>query len=237
VASSKPVAQAPAESQPTPIVLPATAAKKVVLPVSAIPDELKSKVSIAAQHVRANRLADALTLYSEVLDAKPDLFTVSVERGKLYQQMKDHSKAIADFGSAVENCPTHFEAYFRRCVSRYDTGSFPQAITDCAKAIELNPDSAEYYYYRGMAYTALKTWDKAATDLSAATERKNEQAEAHLQLARVYAEMDQLIPALREYTLALQQRPGYSEAYKGRSSVKALLGDAVGSQEDLRKVN
>jgi tetratricopeptide (TPR) repeat protein len=228
VTASKPV---PVEAPPATPAPP----KKISLPVSEIPADLKSKVSIAAQHVRARQLAEALTLYNEILGTKPDLFTILVERGKVYQEMKDHTKAVDDFGSAIKNNGNHYEAYFHRCVSYHDTGAFVEAVADCSKAIELNPDAFEYYYYRGLAYTSLRTWDKAAADLAAATSRNNEQPAAHLQLARVYAETDQLIPALREYTVALQQRPGYPEAYKGRSAIKAALGDAIGSKEDLTK--
>jgi hypothetical protein len=49
--------------------------------------------------------------------------------------------------------------------------------------------------------------------------------------------MDQLIGSLREYTVAIQKRPGFAEAYKGRSLVKAALGDTVGSQDDLSKIS
>ena len=48
-------------------------------PTIDIPDELKSKVSIASQHVRANQAAEALALYTEVLTDRPDLFTISLE--------------------------------------------------------------------------------------------------------------------------------------------------------------
>ena len=129
----------------------------------------------------------------------------------------------------------YFGAYFRRCIVHYESGDSTRAVADCSKAIEINPTTAEYYYYRGLAYAALRTWDKAAADLSAANERNNDNADAHLQLARIYLQTDQLIGSLREYTVALQKRPGYSEAYKGRSIVKAALGDAIGSQEDLAK--
>jgi tetratricopeptide (TPR) repeat protein len=209
----------------------------IAQPAPMIPDELKSKVAIAAQNVRAGKTAEALALYSEVLAAKADLFTIAVERGKLYQQMKEPAKAMADFDSAIAASPGYSEAYFRRCVAHYESGAFLPAIADCGKAIEINPEPAAPYFYRGAAYNAMKTWDKAAADLVAATGRNNQDPDAHLQLGRAYSELDQLILALREYTVALQQRPGFAEAYKGRSSVKAHLGDAVGSKEDLSKVN
>jgi tetratricopeptide (TPR) repeat protein len=205
-------------------------------PTIEIPEELRSKVSIAGQHARSNQIAEALALYSEVLSGSPNLFTVAFERGKLHQQAKDYPKAIADFTTAINFRPMeYFEAYFRRCIVYYETGDHTKSITDCSKAIEINPTVAEYYYYRGLAYTALRTWDKAAADLTAANELNNDNADAHLQLARIYLQMDQLIGSLREYTVALQKRPGLSEAYKGRSIVKAALGDAIGSQEDLAK--
>jgi tetratricopeptide (TPR) repeat protein len=206
-------------------------------PTIEIPDELKSKVNIAAQLARANQPAEALASYSEILTAAPSLFTIAVERGKLYQQTKDHAKAIADFTTAISFRPMeYFEAYFRRCISYYETGEYTKSIPDCSKAIEINPGPAEYYYYRGLAYTGLRTWEKAAADLASANERNNDNADAHLQLARIYFEMDQLIGALREYTVAIQKRPGFIDAYKGRAVVKAALGDAIGSQDDLGRV-
>ncbi|HYP06952.1 MAG TPA: hypothetical protein VER03_12035, partial [Bryobacteraceae bacterium] len=98
--------QAPPDPAAASAATPAPPApKKVGLPVSEVPDELKSKASIAAQHARSNQTAEALALYTELLTAKADLFTIAVERGKLYQQAKDHAKAIADFGSAIKNSP------------------------------------------------------------------------------------------------------------------------------------
>lgn len=206
-------------------------------PATEVPDELKSKVSIAMQHVRTNQTAEAMAMFSEILSAKPDLFTIAVERGKLYQQGKDHPKAIADFTAAIVAKPDYAEAHFRRGISHYETGVNANAIIDCSKAIELNPNPFEYYYYRGLAHLAARTWDKAATDLAAALERNNEHPDAHLHLARAYTEMEQLVWALREYTIAIQQRPGFPEAYKGRSVVKAALGDPSGSKEDLAKLS
>jgi tetratricopeptide (TPR) repeat protein len=87
-----------------------------------------------------------------------------------------------------------------------------------------------------LAHTATRAWDKAAEDLTAATGRNNDNPDAHLQLARVYFEMDELIASLREYTIAIQQRPGFAAAYQGRSVVKLALGDSAGSHEDLGKI-
>ena len=102
-------------------------------PPITIPDELKSKVNIAMQQVKANHPVEAMTLFAELLAAKPDLFTILVERGKLYQQTQDHAKAIADFTAAIAHRPEYVDAYFRRCLSHYETGSYPSAIADCTK--------------------------------------------------------------------------------------------------------
>jgi tetratricopeptide (TPR) repeat protein len=202
-----------------------------------VPDELKSKVTIAIQTARSNKPAEALALFNEILVAKPDLFAIAVERGKLYQEMNDHAKAIGDFTSAIATSPAYTDAYFQRCLSHYQTASHTNAVIDCSKAIELNSNPFEYYYYRGLAHIAMKAWEKAASDLSSATERNNNHPEAHLHLARVYFETGQLVLSLREYTVAIQQRPGFSEAYKGRAAVKAALGVPAGAKEDLAKID
>ena len=225
-----------AASRTKPAAAAQVSAKTPLTPPIAIPDELKSKVNIAMQQVKANQPVEAMTLFTELLAAKPDLFTILVERGKLYQQTQDHAKAIADFTAAIAHRPSYVDAFFRRCLSLYETGSYASAIADCSKAIELNDAPPEFHFYRGLAHTATRTWDKAAADLTAATARNNDHPDAHLQLARVYFEMDELIASLREYTIAIQQRPGFAAAYQGRSVVKLALGDSAGSHEDLEKV-
>jgi tetratricopeptide (TPR) repeat protein len=223
-------------AQDTPKPDPPVLSKTPVTPEIEIPDELKSKVSMAMQHVRSNEAAEAMVLFNEILAAKPGLFTIAVERGKLHQQAKEHAKAIADFTSAITVRVDYADAHFRRCLSYYETGSHANAVVDCSKAIELNPNPFEFYYYRGLAHISNRTWDKAAEDLVAATARGNENPDAHLQLARVYFELNQLVSSLREYTIAIQQRPSFREAYQGRSVVKAALGDHSGSKEDLTKI-
>ena len=140
------------------------------------------------QQVKANQPVEAMTLFTEILAAKPDLFTILVERGKLYQQTQDHAKAIADFTSAIAHRPEYVDAYFRRCLSHYETVPIRAPSPIAPSAIELNDAPPEFYYYRGLAHTATRAWDKAAADLTAATARNNDNPDAHLQLARVYFE-------------------------------------------------
>ena len=147
-----------------------------------------------------------------------------MERGKLYQHGKDHPKAIADFTAAIVAKPEYAEAHFRRALSHYETGANANAIIDCSKAIELNPNPVEYYYYRGLAHLAARTWDKAATDLAAAL---NATTNIPMRICTLHGrtpKWSSWSAALREYTIAIQQRPGFPEAYKGAPSSRQRSG-------------
>lgn len=79
---------------------------------------------------------------------------------------------------------------------------------------------------------ALKEFQKAIDDLTRATEIKQDFAEAHFFIAKSHIELEHYINALNEYTIAIQQRPGYAEAYQARAAVKQSLGDSLGSSDD-----
>ena len=61
---------------------------------------------------------------------------------------------------------------------------------------------------------------------------RSEYPEVHYSLGQVYADKEDWVLALRSFTTAIQMRPGYPDAYKGRALVKLNLGDKIGYGED-----
>ena len=158
-----------------------------------------------------------------------------VERGKLYQQTKDHAKAIADFTAAIAQARLR-DAYLPAmplAITRPVPRERHRRLLEGDRTERL---ATEYYYYRGLAHTATRAWDKAATDLTAATDAKQRPSRRAPSACTRLLRNGAVDRSLREYTIAIQQRPGFAEAYQGRSVVKAALGDSAGSQEDLEKI-
>jgi tetratricopeptide (TPR) repeat protein len=206
-------------------------------PTNELSPDLLNKLHTAAQHVKANQLREALAAYTEFLSVRADMFTPYIDRGKVYQALKEHGKAAEDFSTAIKLKSDLFEAYLYRGIAYYDGKEYAKAIADCDKYVDSKPKKLTFepFYYKGMAHAGLREYDKAMSTLKLAFELNNNLPEAHMLLGRLYTEQDQLISALREYTIVIQQRPGEKEAFKLRAQVKSSLGDVLGSNEDLAK--
>src|SRR2546423_13912359 len=94
-----------------------------------------------------------LMLLGSVMAQEPKTAAGYVERGKARFEQLNFDGAIADFDKATALKPNYAEAYFGRCLSRYNTTGRPKvekavldrAMADCDKAIALNPNYAEAY--------------------------------------------------------------------------------------------
>jgi tetratricopeptide (TPR) repeat protein len=206
-------------------------------PPNELTPELLSRLDAASQHAKANQLQEAIAAYTEVLVARPDLFSPYLYRGKLYQSQKEHAKAVDDFTAALKLKPHLPEAWLQRCMANYDVAEYAKAVPDCEKYIDSKPRAITYepFYYKGMAHAGLRENDKAVEMLAKAFEINNNLPEAHRFMGQLYLDQENLLSALREFSIVIQQRPGDKEALKRRSVIKASLGDELGSRQDLDK--
>jgi tetratricopeptide (TPR) repeat protein len=204
---------------------------------SELTPELLSKLEIASQHVKGNRLPEAIAAYSEFLTARPDMFAPYVDRGKLYFATEEYGKAAHDFTAALKLKGDLADALLHRCMAYYEAAEYAMAIADCSKYVAAAPRTLgwEPFYYKGMSHARLKQNELAVTELNKAFEVKNDLPEAHLFLGQLYLNQHQLLSALREFSIVIQQRPGDKEALTRRSAIKASLGDELGAREDTAK--
>jgi tetratricopeptide (TPR) repeat protein len=199
--------------------------------------ELLAKLETAAQHAKANQPREAITIYTEFLTARTDIFAPYMERGKLYFITKEYAKSADDFTTALKLKGDRADAYMHRCMAYYELADYAKAISDCNKYVSTAPRTLgfEPFYYKGMAHARLGQNELAVAELSKAFELKNDLPDAHMFLGQLYLDRDNLLNALREFTIVIQQRPGDKEALKRRSAIKASLGDELGAKEDLAK--
>jgi tetratricopeptide (TPR) repeat protein len=199
--------------------------------------ELLSKLQIAAQHTKANQPREAIAAYTEFLTARPDMFAPYIERGKLYFAAKEYTKAAGDFTAALKLKADVVAAFLHRCMANYETGDYDKAIADCNKYVASAPRTLghEPFYYKGMSHARLKQNDLAVMELNKALELRNDLPDAHMFLGQLYLDNGEILNALREFSIAIQLRPGDKEALSRRGAIKASLGDELGARDDLAK--
>jgi len=133
---------------------------------------------------------EAVDSYSEAIDLNPDNYCAYIERGKIYAglqwdfykiphlkvyedkyleaNVKDISKAIEDFTSAIEIDPTNDDAYYQLGECYQELKRYEEAIADFDEVIEFEPEWSTAYSCRGRCYKEWGKIDKANADLARA---------------------------------------------------------------------
>lgn len=115
------------------------------------PESKKYQEALIAAYVSAQETQKALDHLSALIE-KEARVEWYVQRGALYKDMGSFSKALHDFGKALNKDATHTEAWFQRGLTYFKSKQYPQAIYDLSQAIKNNPKMPLAYYNRGLAY-------------------------------------------------------------------------------------
>jgi tetratricopeptide (TPR) repeat protein len=235
-ASPAPAAAAPTAAAKAPETAPepVKSAEATPPPAPAQPDpdaELKAALADGTQFERAKNPLKAIESYSKALKIKPDLHNTLMDRGRLYLDQKQWKLALTDYQEASKLSPKDPKAHLGTCRAHVNLNAYKEAIQSCSKVLELDR-SPDARVLRGQAYVGIREYDKAIEDLKISTEIRMDAPETFYQLGELYRETGNLLMALNAFTRAIQQKPGYTEAYKARAAIRQTLGDSVGFQED-----
>ncbi|MCX6159390.1 MAG: tetratricopeptide repeat protein [Ignavibacteriota bacterium] len=110
----------------------------------------------------------ALDLYSKAVSLKSGFWQAYFNRGVLYGELADYSKAVADYSKTIELNPAFADAYINRGNNYQDLQDFPKAISDYNKAVSITPNDLEIYYNRGNAFLNSSKFADAVSDYTKA---------------------------------------------------------------------
>ncbi len=87
-------------------------------------DHIPSLYHLGLMEHKSGKLPAALESLTKVLSAIGDDRLVYESRGIVYQDIKNHKKAIEDFDKAAEIDPIYAETYYLRGMSKVELGKF-----------------------------------------------------------------------------------------------------------------
>ncbi|MDR0315802.1 MAG: tetratricopeptide repeat protein, partial [Treponema sp.] len=138
----------------------------VLLPDASIDDLL-----LSALVAHNNNLFDeAITLYSRILELKPDEKTCSLiykHRGMANFAQSKYQDAIEDFSRALELDAQSYKAAYYRGVVHSVLKHYSGAIDDFSLSLEKNPYQAFCLFRRGQAYYHIGDYPQALSDCEA----------------------------------------------------------------------
>jgi lipoprotein NlpI len=94
----------------------------------------------------------ALELANKAIQASRDDARLHLHRGTLYEALRRHEEAIADFDRAIELDPKNADAYQHRGSELFKLGRFSDSIADFDRQIALEPASEAGHWKRGISY-------------------------------------------------------------------------------------
>ena len=140
------------------------------------------------------------------------------------QMAKDYKSAIRLYKQSIEVFPTA-EAYTFLGWTYSFERNYDLAITQCLAAIDVdadfgNPynDIGSYLMAKGNLYDCVR-WFKLAMQAV----RYEARAFPHFNLANVYEKRGKLLEAAKHYGLALDEQPGYMQAYQALRKLQEKL--------------
>ena len=178
------------------------------------------KVEEGTRLAYQQKFDDAIQLYTEAIDLKPDNAEAYNWRGNIRNAVamqkifveknssvgeKIRSQAIDDLNRAIQLKPDYSEAYGNRGFVYYMAENYPASIKDFDRAIELDPTNAQNYIYRSQ-YRRFVAKDNglALADLNKAVEL-NPTAHAYMNRASFYQhDLKNFEAAIEDYTRAIE---------------------------------
>ena len=106
-------------------------------------------------------------------------------RGHALRTLGEHTRALADFESAVELDPVNAAAHHNRGYELGELGRREEAVEAYTRALALSPSDAVALASRGATYINLNQFEKAAADYTAAIAQDPDDVSNYVNRARV----------------------------------------------------
>jgi len=181
-------------------------------------------IESALQHHRAGRLAEAESIYRQVLSVCPDeqnclhlLGVIAYSRG----QRDDAARLIS---RAIAVNPEGADFHNNLALVWIAQGKYEEAAAACRRALELKPDSPEMYNNLGNALRLQGRLEEAIVTYRTALRYRPEFADVHNNLGVALKNFGSLEEAIAAFRMALQFNPDLAETYVNMGTALKELG-------------
>ena len=164
------------------------------------------------------------SLWSDIIKKSPYKARAYVNRGKIYNELRQYENAIADLTKAAEVDPRYALAYTNRGFAYKSLGNWQKGLEDYTKSIEIEAKNSLAYSNRGNIYVNLKQWDKALADYNQSIKIDPAFPLAYLNRAFVYNSLEQWEKALEDCNVAIKLNPKHGGAYASRGPIYVKVG-------------
>jgi tetratricopeptide (TPR) repeat protein len=183
-----------------------------------------SRLQHAFELHQAGQLAQAQSIYEDMLTEQPARADVVNLLGAIALQTGEVQKAVDLYSRAIEIDPANVAAWCNSALAHAQLGQLSEALCRYDRAVVLRGDVAETHFNRGQILHRLGQLAAALRSYQRAIELEPDYAEAHLSSGDVLREQQEYEAALKSYERAIATVPDYDEAYCQRGIALVELG-------------
>ncbi|HTI87915.1 MAG TPA: tetratricopeptide repeat protein [Alphaproteobacteria bacterium] len=200
--------------------------------------DLGSRLRAAVQAHVGGRLAEAETLYREVLRVAPSQFDALHNLGVLKLEQRDHEEALELLRRSLAVNPGAASAHLNIGSALRDLKRPAEALESYNRALAIRPEYPQAYNNRGVALRELGHLTEAVDSYRTAIAGNPDYVEAMGNCATALLELQRYDDALEVAEHALSIRPTYLEAHLNRGhalySLKRFPEAIAAYQDALR---
>jgi tetratricopeptide (TPR) repeat protein len=164
------------------------------------------------------RLAEAESIYRQILDDAPAQFDCLHLLGVILHQRGDHAGAVEQIGRALEVDPDSAIALNNRGNALLELKRYEEALASYDRALELQPDYADALCNRGAALHELGRYHDALASCENSIAVEPGFAEAYSNRGNTMRELRRWEDAVASCDRALALRPDFAQAHLNRAN-------------------
>jgi predicted O-linked N-acetylglucosamine transferase (SPINDLY family) len=185
---------------------------------------IQVSINLALQHYIAGRLAEAESIYRQILQSDPNQPVALHMLGVIAHQVGKNDTAVDLITRALAIKPDYGDAHNNLGTALEDLGKMDEAVASYRKALAIKPDFAKGHFNLGNALGELGRADEAVESYHEALAIEPDYAEAHSNLGNALRDLGKLDEAMASYHKALAIMPGFAEAHNNLGNVLKYLG-------------
>jgi eukaryotic-like serine/threonine-protein kinase len=184
---------------------------------------------------RAMALADLDAAIVHEKSDDPVLALDHTNRGKLLYRDDRFVDALQESKLALQIKPTFIDAHILQVQSLLKLRRYDELFRSCDAALAMGKKSAVLFELRGLAHSARHEYPAAIRDYGEALEIRPDDPGLLAKRGWVYLTVESPRLALVDFEASVKLNPADGDAYNGRGTARAMLGDHVAAVADARE--
>lgn len=174
---------------------------------------------------RAGKLAQAESLYRQILRADATSFPALHMLGYLKAQQRQYDEAITLLNKALRQNPGDLTARAHHAHALMAAGRFDEALAGFDRLLAAQPDNFEAQFNRGVILSQQFQFEESLTALNAALALKPHTAAVYYNRGTVFVGLERYREAMDSYDRAIELDPSYMPARANQCMVALNLCD------------